>query len=261
MKEIDKILPLGIEPDLSLSWFALTDGDLWLKFGAATIYEYSKEAQSYLDNKPSQYNHYYLTRFVEDFSELFEAISETIPEEFYYLTQDIKKFQVDIDKWFGQCGSECEEHNDLFVQEYMNLISWTSARRLSSSHLIGGPELFFFRRKERLKIVWHTEYILDNGISLWEAKDGSCEMDYSDFVGKIKLFGQTFFEEMEKQIKLAIAKEWGSIKIDKEQLINEQKERKKEFIAALSLLEKEPTHITNWTETAQLFNRMKSEIQ
>jgi hypothetical protein len=51
LRELDKISPWGQEPELSLHWFGLTDGDLWLTFGNETIYEYSKEAINYWGNK------------------------------------------------------------------------------------------------------------------------------------------------------------------------------------------------------------------
>ena len=54
LKEFDKINPVGQEPDLYLSWFWLTEGDLWLTFGDQTIYEYSKEAITYFRRNPHQ---------------------------------------------------------------------------------------------------------------------------------------------------------------------------------------------------------------
>lgn len=47
LKDFDKLEPAGQAPNLYLSWFFLTDGELWLKFGDQTIYEYSKEALQY----------------------------------------------------------------------------------------------------------------------------------------------------------------------------------------------------------------------
>ena len=119
----------------------------------------------------------------------------------------------------------------------------------------------FFRRNNKVRIVWDTEHTLENGISLWTAKDGSFEMDYSAFMDKIKAFGQSFFSQMGKQVELALAKDWGNIKIDKQKLVEEHQERKADFFATLLLLDQEPTNKTNWAETEQLFNRMTSEIK
>jgi hypothetical protein len=92
LRELDRILPVGQESNLSTCWFWLTDGDLWLKFGNQTIYEYSKEAINFFGNKTTSYNDYPLVRFIEDFTGIFDKIRETIPEKFYLLTKDLKKF-------------------------------------------------------------------------------------------------------------------------------------------------------------------------
>ena len=102
LKEIHKIEPFGQEPELSLSWFGLTDGDLWLNFGDETIYEYSKEALKYFGDKPTPYNDYYIARFIEDFTEIFSQISESIPLELYNLTSNLKKFHSNANKWLDK---------------------------------------------------------------------------------------------------------------------------------------------------------------
>lgn len=261
LTELDKITPWGEEPELSLHWFGLSHGDLWLSLGNETIYEYSKEAMDYWGNKSTPYNDYQLSRFIEDFTGLFDKIRETIPEELYDLTRDLKKFQYDAKKWLDIYDTDEDNYSDFYFNEYDKLISWTYQRSFDSAHLIGGPYLTFFRRNDKVRIVWETEHILENGISLWTAKDGSFEMDYSDFVDKIKVFGKSFFSAMDKQVELAVAKEWGNIKIDKQRLVKEHKERKDEFFSTLLLLDREPTDKTNWTEVEQLFNRMTHEIK
>ena len=261
LRELENIIPWGQEPELSLHWFALTDGDLWLKFGNEIIYEYSLEVMNYWGDKPTPYNDYQLSRFIEDFTWIFDKIRETIPKELYDLTEDLKKFQSDAKKWLEIFDTDEVENNDVYFDEYEKLISWTCERSFNSIHLIGGPNLSFFRRNDKVRIVWETEHTLENGINLWTAKDGSFEMDYSDFVTKIKIFGQSFFAEMDKQIELTVSKEWGHIKIDKQRLVEEHKERKEEFYSKLLLLDKAPTDKTNWKEIEQIFNRMKSELK
>lgn len=259
LRELDKISPWGVEPELSLHWFAMTDGDLWLTIGNETIYEYSTEAINHWGNKTTPYNDYPIVRFIEDFTELFDKIRETIPEEFYQLTNDLKKFQADSKKWLDIYDED--EESDFYFEVYDKLISWTYQRTFDSGHIIGGPHLSFFRRNNKLRIVWETERILENGIILWTAKDGSFEMDYSDFVEKIKAFGQSFFSAMDKQVELAVAKEWGNIKIDKQRLVEEHKERKDEFLSNILQLSQEPTGKTNWAEVEKLFKRMTNEIK
>jgi hypothetical protein len=261
LRDLDKINPVGQEPNLYLSWFWLTDGDIWLKFDNQTIYEYSTEALKHFGNKPSPYNDYYIVRFLEDFTECFEKISVSIPHKFYNLTEDIKQFRRDTQKWLYINDTDEDEYSDFYFDEYDKLTSWTSERLFDSGHLIGGPHLSFFRHNDKIRIVWDTEHILENGISLWTAKDGNFEMDYSDFINEVKNFGLNFFESMEKQIDLTLAKDWREIKVDKERLKEEHKERKQEFHRNLSFLEQETNDNTDWTEIEKLYERMKNEIK
>jgi hypothetical protein len=180
---------------------------------------------------------------------------------FSIIFKALPKFDTDSKKWLDIYDTDEDEYSDFYFEEYDKLISWTYQRTFDSGHLIGGPHLSFFRRNNKVRIVWDTEHILENGISLWTAKDGSFEMNYSDFVEKIKVFGQAFFSAMDKQVELAVAKEWENIKIDKQRLVEEHKERKDEFFSTLMLLDEKPTDQTNWTEVEQLFNRMTNEIK
>lgn len=258
LKEPDQILPVGTEPNLSVSWFWLTDGDLWLRFGDQTIYEYSPEAMNYWGNKPTPYNDYPIIRFIEDFTELFDRIKEPLPEEFYQLTKDLKKFKCESEKWLDIYDEN--EHPDFYFETYDKLISWTYERTLNSGHLAGGPNLSFFRGNDIIRIVWETGHTLENGISVWSAKDGSYEMDYSDFIAKIKSFGAAFFSEMEQQVALAIAKDWNQVRIDKQRLIEEHRERKNEFYSYVASLEQITANKTEWSEIDQLIKRMKNEL-
>lgn len=261
LKNFDKINPVGQEPDLRLSWFWLTDGDLWLNFGDHTIYEYSKEAMEYFGDKPTPYNDYYIVRFLEDFTQIFEKISEPIPDKFYNLTENIKQFNDNAKKWLDIYDIDEDKHNDFYFEEYDKLISWTYERLFDSGHLNGGSHLSFFRNSDKIRVVWDVEHNLDNGINLWTAKDGTYEMNFSDFVEDIKIFGEHFFKAMDKQIELTLEKEWGDIKVDKIHIAKEHKERKLEFEKNLSFLEQGVKIKTDWREIEELYERMINEIK
>ncbi|WP_226789855.1 DUF5984 family protein [Flagellimonas hadalis] len=259
LKELDKISPWGQEPELSLHWFGLTDGDLWLTFGNETIYEYTKEAIDLWGNQ-SPYNDYPLSRFIEDFTELFDKIREPIPEAFYNLSTDLKKFQSRTKKWLDKHYTDKDNGNDFYFDVYDTLISWVHARTLSSSHLNYGPQLSFFRYNNKVRVVWDTEHRLKNGTPVWTAKSGSVEMEYTGFVQKIKSFGQSFFAEMGEQIRLAVEKDWGKVELDKQWLVEEHEGRIDEFYFSLALLEQEAEYRTDWAGIKKLFDRMTNEI-
>jgi len=257
LKNIDQIVPVGQENDLRLSWFWLTYGDLWLTFGNDTIYEYSEEAMHYFGDKVTPYNDYVLARFVEDFTEIFDEIRESVPQKLFDITKDLKSFQKEVEKF----SEKFESNSAYYSEEYVKLDAWIDLRTFGSGHIIGGPNITFFRRKDRIRIVWETEYTLENGINLWTAKDSSYEMNYFDFIDKIKEFGESFFTEMDKLIQFVLEKEWRNIEIDKERLVEEQQERKEDFFSSLSLLKHEPTDKRNWLEIEELYDQMANELK
>lgn len=260
IKDFDSIKPVGQKPNLYLSWFWLTDADLWLTFGNYTIYEYSKEALAHFGDKSSPYSDYYLVRFLEDFTDLFENICEDVPDNLYNLTNDLSLFLTNVQNWLDIYEIDEDEYSDFYYEEYDKFMSWVSERTLSSSHLIGGPNLSFFKNNNKIRIVWDTEEVLDNGIYIWKEKNGSFEMNFLDFIHKIEGFGFQFFKDMNRQIELTIEKDWDNIKVDKNHIKNEHQERQKDFYAKLNLLNQKNITKTNWREIEELNNRMKNEI-
>ncbi|MBI9062917.1 MAG: hypothetical protein JEZ14_13120 [Marinilabiliaceae bacterium] len=260
LKSIDKIEPVGTELKIYISWFWLTDAELWIALGDDNIYEYSQEALAYFEDKPSRYNDYPLVRFIEDFTKLFEQISESVPGELYELTPNLKQFVSNTKEWLDIYDTEEEEISDFYFEEYYNIMSWTYARSFDSGHLVGGPRFTFFRCEDKIRIIWETESQLENGIELWTAKNGSIELDYFYFIEQVKSFSQRFFSQMEKQVNLAVMKDWGKVQIDKNRLVEEHNERKEDFDRKIAYLENGSTLNTDWKLIKSLYCRMKNEI-
>jgi hypothetical protein len=261
LKELDKIEPVGREGDLKTSWFWLTDADLWLDFGDNILYEYSKKAMLYFGDKPTPYNDYPLVRFIEDFTFLFKQINESVPDTIYNLTADLPNFLKYAEKWLAIYDTDENEYSDFYFEEYENLIRWIYDRSFDSGHIQGGPHIYFFRNNENLRISWETEDTIADGIDLWTAKDGSLEIDFSEFIKQVKTFGKAFFSQMNEQVNLAVQKDWGNIQLDKNRLIEEHNERESEFYSQLSLLEGIENIKTDWRKIEKLIKRMDDELK
>jgi hypothetical protein len=225
------------ESDRYFSWFWLTGGELWLAFGDTTIYEYSKEA---MNLSSIRYNNYYLVRFLEDFTDGFERINEPISEKMFGITSNLNEYMKKVDDMY--------EKKAISYDESEILSRWAYDRSFDSCHLIGGPILYFFRFENTIRIAWETEKELEDGTSLWTAKDGFFDMNFDIFVENIKKFGVDFFVAMDKIVALTLEKEWGSIRVDKTHIANEHQERKIDFYKKLALLEQKPILTTNWAE-------------
>ncbi|MDI9310033.1 MAG: DUF5984 family protein [Limnohabitans sp.] len=259
LKPFQEIQPVGNEP--YLSWFWLTDGDLWLQIGDHTIYEYTPEAVQYFDHKPSAYNDYYIVRFLEDFTELFKYIGSSIPKKFYDFTANIEQFEENTQKWLDIYDIDEEEYPDFYFNEYDQIRSWTYERKLTSGYLKGGPHLSFYRHKDKIRIIWKTEYTLENGTQLWTAKNGSHEMLFQDFVDKVDQFGQQFFLAMDKQIEGVVQYDWKDVSVDKPRLEEEHQERKVAFQENLEYLKNPSNDDVNWISLDNLYSRMLEELK
>uniref|UniRef100_UPI0040569C6B DUF5984 family protein n=1 Tax=Acetatifactor sp. TaxID=1872090 RepID=UPI0040569C6B len=256
LQELDKIVPWGQEPSLSLHWFGLTDGLLWIEVGEQTIYEYSEDAQNYFGNS-IKYNDYQISRFLEDFSYTFRYVGESIPEKLY---NSLDEFESKTEKW-KEChiDEEDEVFDQFYFNEYYELCAWRANRLFDSGHLVGGPLIGCFRCGDKIKILWESTYKLDNGNSIWTAPKGYFEMSYEEFVLSVTEFLESFFIAMDKQVKRAVVKEWGSVVLDKKRLVKENEERKMGLLQNLSFL-REPCEHTDWDKVMMLYSKMEDDI-
>lgn len=257
LRELDKIVPWGQAPDLRLHWFGLTDGFLWLDAGAQTIYEYNEAAKEYFGSS-LRYNDYQISRFSEDFFGMFRFVGEAVPKELY---DRLDRFDTELEKW-QECHSDEEDavYEQFYFDEYCGLGQWRWDRTLDSGHLVGGPYIGFFRCGERLKILWESTFRLENGDSIWTAPKGSFELSYDEFVSAVTEFFHSFFAAMEQQVEAAVAKEWGSVSLDKQRLLKEHEERKAGFAKDLSFLVS-PRENTDWDKVRSLCSKMEEEIK
>lgn len=249
LKPIDEIIPWGEKPGLSMHWFGLTDGLLWIRAGEQTIYEYSDAAREYF-GKNIQYNEYQIARFLEDFSYILPYVREPVPKILY---DKISEFEKQTDAWKElHCEDEDAVFDKFYDDEYEPLTSWYYNRMLDSGHLVGGPWIGCFRHGDMVKICWKSDYRLENGSSIWTAPNGIFEMSYAGFETAVNEFYSAFFEKMDRQVELAVQKDWGEIGLDKERLVKVNQERKDEFRQKLSLLS-EPCQTADWDKTLEIY--------
>lgn len=255
LREIGDIVPFGEDRDY-LSWFVLTDSDLWITVGDQTIYEYSDAACKFW-NCDIRYNDYQLSRFLEDFSEIFGAVSESIPKEYYDI---ISEFPTLFDKWKEFHIDEDDDIFDEFYdEEYYPLTEWFFDRAFDSGHLVGGPYIGCFRCGDMLKIWWFSDYTLESGESIWTAPGGVFELPYSDFVSEVRRFFGEFFKKMDEQVQKALEKNWGRVKLDKERLVEEHGQRREGFYQKIALLDND-RKTTDWNKISALYEKMRKEI-
>lgn len=230
---LDEIVPFGEKGGYSLSWFGLTDGLLWITAGDKTVYEYSDAAMREWGG--TRYNDYYLSRFLEDFSDIFEKIAQPVSKEQY---DSVEGFIERSDKQLERLNEDDPEFDRLY-DEYLENRTWFGDRVFDSGHLKGGPLIGCFRCDDKLKFYWNGDYLLESGESIWTAPRGSFEMPYDYFADEVKRFFAEFYVKMDEQVKRSLNKDWGEIKVDKEYLVRENSERKIGFDQKLTLIRRQ----------------------
>lgn len=184
----------------SIGWFHLTDGELWLELGESTIYEYTRDSKTVLsDPLKHEFNDYFISRFVEDFSEIFQVISEPLPE-FLHRAIETHKTLEDYELW-ASTFLECDYQEKKYIDtNYEILLTWIYRRSLPANHLIGGPTIWFFRIFDQIQIIWRADHKLPSGTHLWTYPFGEYKMNYDLFVKEVQDFSKRFFTEMNQLI-------------------------------------------------------------
>lgn len=255
LQDLDHVMLWGEEPHRHIHWFGLTDGLLWIDVGDQTIYEYSEAALKCWGGDV-RYNDYQIIRFMEDFFGIFRYLGESIPEELYL---DLDEFNGKMDAWKDMHDDdEDEQFDEFYFNEYCELNQWHADRSFDSGHLVGGPYISCFRCGDKLKIMWESNYRLEDGNSIWTSPKGSHEMPYEEFVAEVNSFYEEFTKSMDRQVKDAVEKEWDSVELDKKRLIEENEERKQRFLQDLSYLNG-TTIKTDWEKTLGLYAKMEQE--
>ncbi|SFO69616.1 hypothetical protein SAMN05428949_6220 [Chitinophaga sp. YR627] len=257
LRHPDNILPWGDQPDTSMDWTVLTDGEYWLDLNKTTLYEYTNEVLAGGEPDGSTYVEYQLVRLIEDWTSLFESIAEPVPDAFYAISRDnsyLYRFYAAVTKWMDNMS----EDPSIDMETYDKAIEWIYSRTLNAMHLTGGPSISFFRNANNISVVWKADHLTENNISVWTAQNGSVEMEYRTFVNEMEDFGNRFFEAMDNQVQIAIEKDWGTTRLNKEQLVQEHQERRSEFQRSLAVLKGEPAKHTDWDLINSLITKMFS---
>lgn len=261
LKHPDNILPWGDAPDTGMHWFGLTDGEYWLDVNKATLYEYTNEVLAGGDVNTSHYVDYQIARLSEDWTNLFESIAEPVPDAFYAIARSsdyLYRFYEAAQTWFDNLSKDPSVDIAACSDRYDKTIEWIYSRTLTAMHLTFGPGISFFRNRDHISIVWKADHLTENDIPVWTAQNGEVEMEYEMFIHEMEDFGNRFFSAMDTQVRIAVEKDWGTTPLNKEQLIQEQQERRAEFQRKLSLLKGEPAKHTEWDVINSLITKMFS---
>lgn len=250
-------MPWGEEPELKLHWFGLTDGIYYMNLGEDQLFRSSKEMllhwkKTYPDlDINCEYVDYQVVRLYEDLLDVLADVMQAIPVEL----QKYIESQKSQGSWENKLrdifdSMEDEETGDLY---YLATEWWNSCRRLSTSHLNNGPNIWLWRIKNTIHIRWDNESMKVDGIRPWTAVSGDFALPIEQFEEEVKGFHNRLMTEMANRIEeLKTNNPISHISIDLPSLEKEHESRKLSLERALN----RAPQVNNWDEVLEAINKL-----
>ncbi len=236
LRPVDEIEPWGTSPDLSLSWFGLTDGIYWIDAGGEPLFRYSDELVEGwpIDSFVGPYVDYQVIRLYEDLIDILPAILCSLSHRLSVLIQKSTDKQSCIDSYFSWEG-RLSKNDDRLWDLADSASSWLCERSLTTLHLLAGPRIKIWRESNWITIAWNNSDLTINGIRAWKSLEGSYRLSVDEFVSEITSFHDRLMSEMRHRVDF-IRAGWNrpEIRIDIDSLVNEQSYREGILESALN---------------------------
>ncbi len=236
LRPVDEIEPWGTTPDLSLSWFGLTDGIYWIDAGGEQLFRYSdKLVESWPnDSFVGPYVDYQVSRLYEDLIAILPAILCPLPHRLSVLIQKSMESPSWLDAYFSWEGQISKDDDRLWDLGY-SASGWLCERSLTTLHLLACPRIKIWRESDWITIAWNNSDLEIRGIKAWKSLRGSYRLKIDEFVSEISSFHDRLMSEMSRRVD-SIRAGWDrpEIRIDMDWLLKEQAYREGILESALN---------------------------
>jgi hypothetical protein len=207
LKDLQDVQPWGEEPDLYLHWFGLTDGIYFINAGNDQLFRtselilrhWSKQYCSIDLNQP--FVDYQVVRLYEDLLEILPDILNPVPAAVNALVETLsaqKRWRSGLDRYFDA------DENDVLDDLYIQATEWWSFRKLSTLHLTQGPDIWFWRVNDTVRIRWDNELKNIDGIQPWAAINGQYDITLTAFMQEVDSFHGRLMNEMSRRIDVLL---------------------------------------------------------
>jgi Family of unknown function (DUF5984) len=250
LRPLADVQPWGTPPDLSLSWFGLTDGFYRLRVGEEYLFSYSAAASRLLAARypgfQGDYADYQVVRLWEDLCEILPDVLTPVPPELGRLlagpTPNVLQWLNHTKDWLIPDDNDPNfniepARYDLFE----SAVSWLDYRRLDSGHLQGGPRIWLWSTPDEVTLSWDNRDLQIEGVDRWSAHHGSFTLPRSTFMREVSAFDEDFLNQMSRRVEEVCAA-WPrhEIRIDLAGLRREHVERTQTLAKALTTAPQTP---------------------
>ena len=219
---LEAIQPWGDPPNLSLHWFGLSDGTYHINLGATRLLEYATSDDG------ERFVEYYLARFYEDILNMLPDVLEPIPASV------ARQF---VDGGLGSTMQTLEKMREALEETDSSLdvaLEALGNRIFDSGYLNPSAGISIWGYGAKTIIEWDNRDRLFNGKPAWTAVQGRHELAREEFIEEVQAFHLKLMTAMDERVR-EVCSNWirSDVRIDFEQLVAEQAERRDSFDSAL----------------------------
>jgi hypothetical protein len=213
---VDQIEPWGKAPNLSLSWFALTDGVFKLNAGKHELFRYSNDIIQHW-NLQSPYPDYQIAAFAGDFLNSVAQAITPLPDFLQPLAWNWDLLRELLIK-----SKDHDEHYDAF--------HWLAERSPWPSYLHATPEISFIRKDRDIMIAWDNRHCMLDNMPVWQEEFGTHFISVDNYIDECQSFADRLLEQMLHRIdSIASGNVKPQISVDCADLLRQHETWKKEF--------------------------------
>jgi hypothetical protein len=228
LRDMARIEPWGVAPDLSLSWFGLTDGAYCIETPAGRLLDYRDEHDADLG---VSWCTYAVARLWEDLKDLAPRVLEPVPED--VLPRLIA--------WQRTGAADDPPEDDTLYDAWVGAQGWWSERQLDLGFLRHAPRLHFWRTGDMMQMRWRIREIPDEP-NPFTLEFADAQVTVAQFERAVALFERDFLGAMRTRCETLVRDGWPGkpCEIDPEAVLEEHEMREAEAA------EERPIPSTDW---------------
>jgi hypothetical protein len=230
LRSLEEVQPWGKAPDLSLSWFGLTEGFYRLQVGSEFLLNYSDEFINYWASRSSNgysgsFIDYYVVRLWEDILDMLPDVLKPLPPELSSFFEDDSiawcRWERDASTWLDNQSDE-----DRAIGMFELAVLWQHTRRLDAAYLQNAPRIWIWSTDRNVIVSWDNTEIALEGIPVWSAERGHYAIERSEFLDEVHAFNNRLISEMAERVE-SVCAHWyrTEIFVDTQHLRYEQQDR------------------------------------
>jgi hypothetical protein len=216
LRDMARIVPWGMAPDLSLSWFGLTDGAYCIDTPMGRLLDYRETHDAGLG---VSWCSYAVARLWEDLKDLLPRVLEPVPEDVL----------PRLTAWQRTGAADEPPDDDTLYDAWVGAQAWWSDRQLDLGYLRDAPRLHVWRSGDVILLRWRVREVAGEPCPF--TKDfADARISVTEFELAVERFEREFLGAMRARCEALVRDGWQGrpCEIDPEAVLEEHEMREAE---------------------------------